>query len=228
MSISKKSRQSLRIVREKEEEKRKLKAELPGLQSLWDAEPPKTVQGRSGIVYRRLSCFCLRPSMEPRRSLIRLVETVWFDRLILGAIMANLTMMACDSPMDPPGTWKAAVMDWAELLFLALFTFELIFLVIARGFVMHKGAYLRDPWCQLDFIIVTLAWVPIMFSDTNSFTAIRAVRALRPLRSLKRLPGMPVLVESVLKTIPKLGNVVMLCFFLLLVWAILGVEIFKV
>jgi hypothetical protein len=33
-------------------------------------------------------------------------------------------------------------------------------------------------------------------------SAIRGVRALRPLRALKRVPGMPVLVASILKSIP--------------------------
>ena len=34
--------------------------------------------------------------------------------------------------------------------------------MIAYGLVCHKHSYLRDAWCQLDFVVVTLAWLPIM------------------------------------------------------------------
>ena len=53
------------------------------------------------------------------------------------------------------------------------------------------------------------------------------MRALRPLRALKRVPGMPVLVQSILGALPRVGNVLMLCGFIFLVFAIVGVETFK-
>ena len=62
---------------------------------------------------------------------------------------------------------------------------------------------------------------------TGNFSVIRAFRALRPLRALKRVPGMPVLVESILAALPRVGNVLLLMAFLMLVFAIVGVELFK-
>ena len=58
-------------------------------------------------------------------------------------------------------------------------------------------------------------------------SAIRAFRALRPLRALKRVPGMPKLVNNVLASIPKLGNVMALCAFIFLVFGIVGVQLFQ-
>ena len=83
-------------------------------------------------------------------------------------------------------TWQAAFIDVCEWVFLAIFTFELLAKVLAYGFLMHKGAYLRDSWCQLDFVVVTLAWIPILFPGFGNFSSLRAFRALRPLRALKR------------------------------------------
>ena len=55
--------------------------------------------------------------------------------------------------------------------------------IVAFGFVSHEHAYLRDAWCQLDFVVVSLAWLPILFPDEfASMAAIRSMRALRPLR----------------------------------------------
>ena len=70
------------------------------------------------------------------------------------------------------------------------------------GFVLHPGSYLRSAWCQLDFTIVTLAWLPILLPDAGNFSAIRTLRALRPLRALKVVPGMPVLIESLFRAVP--------------------------
>ena len=86
---------------------------------------------------------------------------------------------------------------------------------------------MHDPWCQLDFLVVTLAWLPILFPSMGNYSVLRAFRALRPLRALKRLPGMPVLVQWILSVLPKMGNVLMLFGFIFLVFGIVGMELFK-
>jgi ABC-type multidrug transport system fused ATPase/permease subunit len=55
-----------------------------------------------------------------------------------------------------------------------------------QGFIMHAGAYLRDPWNWLDFIIVILAYVNFLPGMSN-FTSLRALRLLRPLRTIRTL-----------------------------------------
>ena len=115
-----------------------------------------------------------------------------------------------------------------EWVYLYIFTFELCMKVIAYGFLFHKHSYLRDAWCQLDFVVVTLAWLPILFPSVfGNMSAVRSVRALRPLRALRRVPGMPVLVGSILQSMPALGNVGALAGFIFLVFGIVGMELFK-
>lgn len=41
-------------------------------------------------------------------------------------------------------------------IFAAIYTVEMILKIIAKGFCMHKYAYLRDPWNWLDFVVVIL------------------------------------------------------------------------
>ena len=157
-----------------------------------------------------------------------MVEYEHFDSFILFVIIANCATMAWESPLDPPGTRKAAFIDGCEWAFLLIFTFELLAKVVSFGLLFLKDAYLRDAWCQLDSIVVTLAWLPIWFPATfGNMSAIRSVRALRPLRALKRVPGMPVLVGAILTSIPKLVNVAALCAFIFLVFGIVGMELFK-
>ena len=124
-------------------------------------------------------------------------------------------------------TLQEAVLDVFEWVFLIIFTTEMLSKILAYGFIGHKNAYLHDPWCQLDFVVVSLAWLPILFPTMGNYSVLRAFRALRPLRALKRVPGMPVLVQWILSVMPKMGNVAMLCGFVFLVFGIVGMELFK-
>ena len=41
-------------------------------------------------------------------------------------------------------------------VFTAIYTSEMILKIIAKGFLLHNFAYLRDPWNWLDFVVVLL------------------------------------------------------------------------
>ena len=166
--------------------------------------------------------FAWRVTDAPRKQFIRVVETPLFDPVILVTILCNCTTMAWESPLDPPGTPKAHFIDICEWIYLYIFTFELVSKVIAYGFAMHEGSYLRDPWCQLDFVVVSLAWIPILFPSFGNYSVIRSVRALRPLRALKRMPGMPLMINALLAALPKLGDVALLCSLLVMILGIVS------
>ena len=112
-----------------------------------------------------------------------------------------------------------------EALYLAIFTGEMVIRVMAYGLVLTEHAYLRDPWCQLDFTVVTLAWLPLLLPSLGNYSMIRSIRALRPLRALKIVPGMPTLINAMTIAVPKLGNVLLLGGFVFLVFGIIGVEL---
>lgn len=203
----------------------KVRVNLTGLLA---TPPAPVVVGPSGQVYGGRSLWGMKPGHEPRRTAIFFVEAWFFDPIILLVITVNCVTMAWESPLDPSGTWKADFIDQCEVFFLGVYTLELLSKILAYGFIMHKGSYLRDSWCQLDFLVVSLSWLPILTSiNVGNLSVIRSIRALRPLRALKRVPGMPVLVQSILDVLPKLWNVSMLCIFIFVVFGIFGVELFK-
>ena len=200
----------------------------PGIERLTDRYPPSVVKGKSGWIYHSNAFGCLPPKSFVRRTAIYVVEAPIFDPFILLTIMCNCVTMAWASPLDPPGTRKEEILGHLEWVYLFIFTFELVTKMLAYGLIVHKHSYLRDPWCQLDFVVVSLAWLPILFPAIfGNMSAIRSVRALRPLRALKRVPGMPVLVGSILKSMPAMGNVAGLAGFILLVFGIVGMNLFK-
>jgi hypothetical protein len=75
--------------------------------------------------------------------------------------------------------------------------------------------------------LVALTWAPIFNPEFSNLSGIRAIRTLRPLRTLKRLPALAVVVQSILTVVPRLANVILLAGFISLIFAVLGVELFK-
>lgn len=125
--------------------------EYADLDALDDNQPPDAVQGPSGKVYGPETALCnsMRPSDQPRKFTIRLVEQPVFDQLILLTILCNCVTMAWQSPLDPTGTQKAAFIDVCEWIYLYIFTFEMIVKMCAYSFLNGPGAYLKDAWCQV-------------------------------------------------------------------------------
>jgi hypothetical protein len=43
-------------------------------------------------------------------------------------------------------------------IFTIIYTLEALTKCVARGFILEKFTFLRDPWNWLDFIVITLAY----------------------------------------------------------------------
>lgn len=43
-----------------------------------------------------------------------------------------------------------------EIIFMVIFTLECFMKIIAYGFILHPGAYIRSVWNTLDFLIVVI------------------------------------------------------------------------
>lgn len=106
-----------------------------------------------------------------------------------------------------------------------LFTAEAIIKIIAMGFAIGQGTYLKDPWNWLDFFVVVtslLAFLPNVYNVSG----LRTFRLLRPLRSLSTMKSMRILVGTLMKSLQELGGVLSLEIFFFLIFAILGTAIF--
>ena len=89
------------------------------------------------------------------------------------------------------------------------------------------GSYLSDGWNRLDFVVVFVGWLPLIFPSLSNLSAIRSLRALRPLRSISVLPGVRQQATTLIDSLPKMGNVLVLFAFCLSLYGVLGVQLFK-
>ncbi|KAJ8246448.1 hypothetical protein GJAV_G00267920 [Gymnothorax javanicus] len=107
----------------------------------------------------------------------------------------------------------------------AFFAVEMVIKMVALG-IFGKKCYLGDTWNRLDFFIVLAGMLEYSLNLQNvSLSAVRTVRVLRPLRAINRVPSMRILVTLLLDTLPMLGNVLLLCFFVFFIFGIVGVQL---
>ena len=84
-----------------------------------------------------------------------------------------------------------------ETLFLVLYTIEMAFKIFGLGFFFNSGAYLRDSWNILDFIIVLSAYLPLIInSESMNISVLRSFRVLRPLRAISSIKNLKILIKT--------------------------------
>ncbi|KAL3967385.1 DNA ligase 4 [Sarotherodon galilaeus] len=116
--------------------------------------------------------------------------------------------------------------DFDDFIF-AFFAIEMVIKMVALG-IFGKKCYLGDTWNRLDFFIVLAGMLEYSLNLQNvSLSAVRTVRVLRPLRAINRVPSMRILVTLLLDTLPMLGNVLLLCFFVFFIFGIVGVQLWS-
>ncbi|CAN8025189.1 unnamed protein product, partial [Ixodes persulcatus] len=118
-----------------------------------------------------------------------------------------------------------------EYIFLVIFTAECVMKIIAYGFLLHPGAYLRNSWNFLDFIIVVIGLISTALSffmkEGFDVKALRAFRVLRPLRLVSGVPSLQVVLNSILKAMVPLLHIALLVVFVIIIYAIIGLELFS-
>uniref|UniRef100_A0A672PGN2 Voltage-dependent L-type calcium channel subunit alpha n=1 Tax=Sinocyclocheilus grahami TaxID=75366 RepID=A0A672PGN2_SINGR len=144
------------------------------------------------------------------------------------------------TPLIPPITLFVSLQESLEYIFLVIFTLECFLKIVAYGLLFHEGAYLRNCWNILDFVIVfmglftlgvdtinTIAGVPKEKGGGFDMKALRAFRVLRPLRLVSGVPSLQVVMSSILKSMLPLFHIALLVFFMVTIYAIMGLELFK-
>lgn len=168
-----------------------------------------------------------------RRLCIGIVEWKPFDWLILLTITANCLVLAIYTPYpNGDSNQTNSMLELIEYIFLVIFTVECLMKIVAYGFVCHQGAYLRSAWNVLDFIIVVIGIFSSLLSLVQKegnfdVKAFRAFRVLRPLRLVSGVPSLQIVLNSIMKAMLPLLHIALLVIFVIVIYAIIGLELFS-
>ncbi|XP_075435942.1 voltage-dependent T-type calcium channel subunit alpha-1G isoform X3 [Ascaphus truei] len=151
----------------------------------------------------------------------------WFERFSMLVILLNCVTLGMFHPCEDIAceSQRCKILQGFDDFIFAFFAVEMIIKMFALG-IFGKKCYLGDTWNRLDFFIVVAGMLEYSLDLQNvSFSAVRTVRVLRPLRAINRVPSMRILVTLLLDTLPMLGNVLLLCFFVFFIFGIVGVQL---
>uniref|UniRef100_A0A6I8N0E1 Voltage-dependent L-type calcium channel subunit alpha n=1 Tax=Ornithorhynchus anatinus TaxID=9258 RepID=A0A6I8N0E1_ORNAN len=199
-------------------------------------------QGSAATTRHPRALLCLTLKNPVRRACISVVEWKPFEIIILLTIFANCVALAIYIPFpEDDSNVTNSNLERVEYLFLIIFTVEAFLKVIAYGLLFHPNAYLRNGWNLLDFIIVVVGlFSAILEQGTKTdgsnalggkgagfdVKALRAFRVLRPLRLVSGVPSLQVVLNSIIKAMVPLLHIALLVLFVIIIYAIIGLELF--
>ena len=138
----------------------------------------------SVYLFNRHGCF--------RRNVHFVEKHRYFERFIMLLIGLSSTKLATESYLVDLPEDHDVVLAFNELdfIFNYLFIIECILKIIALGFAMDGGSYMRDSWNRLDFFIVSISIIDMMLTNTDipALRVLRMLRMIRPLRVISHNP----------------------------------------
>jgi len=154
----------------------------------------------------------------------KIVKHPLFEAISLGVILANCITLSMDDPTsNKQEDWQITV----DYVFQSLYSAELVIKVLAMGFLFNSGAYLRDFWNIMDFIIVLFGYMEYLNLGNGGFDlkTLRLFRVLRPLRTVTSVEGLRILMSALVSSLPMLFDAVVVLMFFLIVFAIAGLQL---
>nr|XP_051681498.1 voltage-dependent T-type calcium channel subunit alpha-1G isoform X20 [Oryctolagus cuniculus] len=195
-----------------------------------EKDPGSVDSEAEGLPYPALApvvFFYLNQDSRPRSWCLRTVCNPWFERISMLVILLNCVTLGMFRPCEDIAcdSQRCRILQAFDDFIFAFFAVEMVVKMVALG-IFGKKCYLGDTWNRLDFFIVIAGMLEYSLDLQNvSFSAVRTVRVLRPLRAINRVPSMRILVTLLLDTLPMLGNVLLLCFFVFFIFGIVGVQL---
>ncbi|GIX75139.1 sodium channel protein 60E [Caerostris extrusa] len=166
------------------------------------------------------SLFLFSPWSIVRRFAIRISCHRYFELVVMTTILINCVFLALSQPIEE-----------TEYVFLVIYTIEMIIKIIAKGFILNKYSYLRNPWNWLDFIVVLSGYITLSLQafgmTIGNLSGLRTFRVLRALKTVSITPGLKTIVNAMLHSLGMLAEVMTLTvFFCLMVFALLALQLY--
>ena len=182
-----------------------------------------------------------KSNLSPRKLQLRLVtlddfqrycrviaEHPRFDNFITACILFNTVCLALDSPLLDPKSLMSVFLNINSIFFTTIFLGEMLIKMTAHGIWRDEHAYLKNNWNVLDATVVLISLLDLVnVGPGNGLRALRTLRVLRPLRMIGRFPELKLVVNALVRSLPSVANVAIICTHFFLVFAIFGVNFLK-
>lgn len=169
------------------------------------------------FVFGKTSCF--------RRRCHRLVAHNAFEALVLLIIFLSSAKMVADTYVDG----ESPALDMLDNAITGFFVVECLLKIVAQGFCLDEGAYLRESWNQLDFFIVVSSVASYLLEQLSIpfIKVVRILRVMRPLRFISKNANIKIVVVALLDSLHGILNVSLVILMLWVMFASFGISIYR-
>tara|TARA_B100001013_G_scaffold68941_1_gene36120 strand:- start:240 stop:983 length:744 start_codon:yes stop_codon:yes gene_type:complete len=152
---------------------------------------------------------------------LKIRNSKFFNTLVISVIIASALYAGVSSyneiiPADY--FFLLQVFDYSITVF---FTIEILIRIFAERSLIN---FFKDGWNVFDFLIVSISLIPI--GGAESIFVARLLRIVRILRIITVVPAFRHIIDSLIKTIPRVGFIALLMFIFIYIWAAIGTLFF--
>ena len=152
---------------------------------------------------------------------LKIRNSKFFNTLVVSVIIASALYAGVSSyneiiPADY--VFLLQVFDYSITIF---FTIEILIRIFAERSLVN---FFKDGWNIFDFLIVSISLIPI--GGAESVFVARLLRIVRILRIITVVPAFRHIIDSLIKTIPRVGFIALLMFIFIYIWGAIGTLFF--
>lgn len=142
-----------------------------------------------------------------------------FESIVISIIVLSALMIGAKTYEE-----TTRIEQWLLYLDIAVTVFFLVEILIRMAAERTLLSFFKKGWNIFDFIIVTASLIPM--DDSEMVLLARLLRIFRVLRLVSMIPELQMLLGALLKSIPRMGYVVLLMFIIFYIYAAIGSFLF--
>lgn len=143
----------------------------------------------------------------------KIVNHTYVQGLIVFLIIMNALQMGLSTfPFVYENPGLKSTFEKADVVFLIIFTIEIIF-----QFIFHGLNLFKDGWLAFDMLIVISSWC---------FASLQIFRTLRTLRLVARVEMLRKLCQALMEAVPRLAGIVFLFILVMYIYAVMATILF--
>lgn len=154
-----------------------------------------------------------------QQAFLRLRSNKLFETIVIAIIVLSALMVGAKTYDEAHRfTPILNLLDWAVTLF---FLVEILIRIMAER---RFRDFFKSGWNIFDFIIVVASMVPVQ--DSEMVLIARLLRVFRVMRLVSMVPELRMLMNALLKALPRMGYVALFMFIIFYIYAAVGSFLF--
>ena len=151
----------------------------------------------------------------------RVADSPRFQHFILGVIIVGAIVIGVETSATLTARYGAIIVA-VEVLIQTIFVAEIAIRVLA--YWPRPAAFFHNGWNVFDFTVVAASLLP----QAGAFAMVaRLARLMRVTRVVSAFPELRLIVDTMVRSIPSMGHVIVLLSLLLYVYAVLGFHFYR-